>query len=374
MKGRGTRVVNLEEFKKVSPSAKTNKDHFVIFDAVGVTKSKKVDGRTLERKPTESMKNLLMAVALGNHDEDTLTTVAGRLTRLDRIMDETEKDKLTDLSGGIPIKVIVENVLNSFDEDYIEEKVLEKYGSSATQNQFNEVKKELIEKSCEPFNSPELREYILKVKQVHEQVIDNVNVDTITFSGWSDNYSEDILKTIKDFREFIEAHKDEIEALDIIYNQKYKNKHLTEKMINELYEIVCRPPHNFTVSKMWNCYYVRDNEKINKPMEYQLMDIISIIRYELGQVESLNPFNVSVKQKFKDWIFKRNSTQGYRFTDEQVLWLQMIRDHIAISLSIEPEDLDLAPFDNKGGLGRFYELFGAQYLNIMNELNVALVA
>lgn len=374
MKGRGTRVLNLEEFKKVSPSAKTNKDHFVIFDAVGVTKSKKVDGRTLDRKPTESLKNLLTAVALGNHDEDTLTTVAGRLTRLDKIMNDDERAKFVDISGGVSAKDVVENILNSFDEDYIETKTVEKYGTTITQEQYEETQHELIEASCEPFYNPDLRDYILKVKQTHEQVIDTINIDTVTFSGWSENYTDDVLKTIKEFRKYIEEHKDEIEALDIIYNQKYKNKHLTEKMINELYEIMCKPPHNFTISKMWNCYYVRDNEKINKPMEYQLMDIISIIRYELGQVDSLNPFNVSVKQKFKEWIFRRNSTQGYIFTDEQVLWLQMIRDHIAISLSIEPDDLDLAPFDNKGGLGRFYELFGSQYLNIMNELNVALVA
>ncbi|MDE6013847.1 MAG: hypothetical protein K2G50_02755, partial [Anaeroplasmataceae bacterium] len=83
MKGRGTRVIELDELRKVSPSAKTNKDHFVLFDAVGVTKSEKTAGRTLERQPSESLKNLLMKAALGNKDEDTLTTIAGRLTRLD---------------------------------------------------------------------------------------------------------------------------------------------------------------------------------------------------------------------------------------------------------------------------------------------------
>ncbi len=145
-------------------------------------------------------------------------------------------------------------------------------------------------------------------------------------------------------------------------------------MIRDLYNIICKPPYNFTIEKMWNCYYVRDNGKFDKPIEYQLMDIISIIKYELGQINTLTPFSTSVKLKFKEWMFKRNSTQGYIFTDEQVSWLQMIRDHICMSLSIEEDDLELAPFDNKGGLGKYYDLFGTQYLNIMNELNVALVA
>ena len=128
------------------------------------------------------------------------------------------------------------------------------------------------------------------------------------------------------------------------------------------------------INKLWNAYYVKEEGKINKPLEYQLMDVVSLIRYELGQIDTLTPFSVSVKLKFKEWIFKRNSTQGFIFTDEQVSWLQLIRDHIITSLSIEAEDLDFAPFDNMGGLGKFYSLFGSDYLNIMNEMNLALVA
>lgn len=375
MKGRGTRVIDLEEFKKVSPSAKNNKDHFVLFDAVGVTKSPKTSGRTLDRIPSESTKNLLMKAALGNRDEDTLTTLAGRITRLDKIMTLEEKTEFENISGGLTAKNIVENMLNAFDEDYLNEKAIEKYGvENITKEKYDEVQKELIANACDSFCNAALRNYIIKIKQVHEQIIDDVNIDSVTFSGWSQNYTNDIVKTIKDFRQFIEEHKDEIEALSIIYNQKYKNRKLTEKMIRDLYNIICKPPYNFTIEKMWNCYYVRDNGKFDKPIEYQLMDIISIIKYELGQINTLTPFSTSVKLKFKEWMFKRNSTQGYIFTDEQVSWLQMIRDHICMSLSIEEDDLELAPFDNKGGLGKYYDLFGTQYLNIMNELNVALVA
>ncbi len=154
----------------------------------------------------------------------------------------------------------------------------------------------------------------------------------------------------------------------------YKNRHLTEKMIKELYSIISQSPYNLSIQKLWNSYYVRDNEKINKPIEFKLMDIISLIRYELGQIDELCPFDVSVRQKFKDWIFMRNSKQKQNFTAEQVEWLQMIRDHICVSSSIETDDLELPPFEAKGGLGKFYSLFGNQYLSIINEMNVALVA
>ena len=73
------------------------------------------------------------------------------------------------------------------------------------------------------------------------------------------------------------------------------------------------------------------------------------------------------------WTLRRNAG-AVHFTDEQMEWLRLIKDHIAVSLSIEPEDLDLSPFDHRGGLGRFYAVFGDGYEAILWEMNVELVA
>ena len=376
MKGRGTRTIDLEELKKVSPSATTNKDHFVIFDAVGVTKSIKSENRTLDRNPSISLKELLDKVAVKNTDEDILTTLAGRLTRLDKIMTDDEKEEFYNITNGTKINEIVENLLNPFDEDYVNDKI-KLLNDKDIKNQSEDiisVKNSLMQTAIKPFSNPKLREFILKVKQNHEQIIDNVNIDTIVFSDWSENYEKNVLEYISNFRKFIEDNKTEIEALDIIYNQKHKNKLITRKMIEELYEIMSKPPNNFTKEKLWNAYYVRENGKINKPMEYKLMDIISIIKYELGQIDRLVPFDIITKQKFKEWMFKRNSTQGYRFTEEQTMWLQLIRDHIITNAYIEEEDLDYSPFDAMGGRGQFYNLFKDNYKNIINDINVALAA
>ena len=80
MKGRGTRTFGMDDLQKVTPSATGNKDHFVIVDAVGVTKSRKSETRPLERKPSVSMKELMMNVALGAKDEDTLTLLQAVLS------------------------------------------------------------------------------------------------------------------------------------------------------------------------------------------------------------------------------------------------------------------------------------------------------
>lgn len=52
----------------------------------------------------------------------------------------------------------------------------------------------------------------------------------------------------------------------------------------------------------------------------------------------------------------------------------MIRDHLATSFTIERDDLDMAPFDGRGGLGQMYALFGDGMDDMMTEVNKALSA
>ena len=105
----------------------------------------------------------------------------------------------------------------------------------------------------------------------------------------------------------------------------------------------------------------------------QLTDLVSMIRFEMGAAPELIPFAERVDSNFKAWTFRRNAGSVH-FTEEQMDWLRMVKDHIASSLSIEPNDLELNPFDRKGGLGRFYEMFGEEYEKILMEMNVELVA
>ena len=65
---------------------------------------------------------------------------------------------------------------------------------------------------------------------------------------------------------------------------------------------------------------------------------------------------------------------GVSFTPEQRQWLDAIKDHIASSLTIDSEDFDNVPFNQLGGLGRAYELFGDSLTSILDELNARLAA
>lgn len=61
-------------------------------------------------------------------------------------------------------------------------------------------------------------------------------------------------------------------------------------------------------------------------------------------------------------------------TSEQLAWLNLMRDQIATSITIERDDLDLSPFSQRGGLGKAHELFGEQLPKLLDELNAALAA
>ena len=376
MKGRGTRTLLKDELQKVTPSATENKDHFVIVDAVGVTRSKKTETRTLERKPTVSMKELMMHVALGAKDEDTLTSLANRIIRLNNQMTPLEKKEF-EKKIGIPVGKISENLLNAFDEDIIAEKagyVLTNDGiepSDEDKKKLLNVQKELISIAIEPFNKPEVRNYIENVRRSHEQIIDNVNVDSIVFAGFDKNQEVNADRIIHIFQGFIEENKDEILALRIIYNQKYKNRPMSIKKMKNLYEKL--KAKGITVDRLWDCYAIKKPNQVKCGTIAKFTDLISIIRFEMGYEDKLNPFADKVNYNFMRWTLKKDAGDIH-FTEEQREWLRMIKEHIATSLSIIPDDLDLSPFDRKGGLGKFYDVFGDGYEAILEEMNEELVA
>ncbi len=375
MKGRGTRTLSKDDLQKVSPSAAGNKDHFVIVDAVGVTRSKKSDTRALERKPTVSLKELMMNVALGARDEDTLTSLASRIIRLNAQMTPAERKEFQEKVGASAGQA-AQSLLDAFDLDVIASQAditLPEDGEPTPEQQalLGAAQREFANTAAAPFCRPEVRDYIENVRRNHEQIIDNVNLDTVLFAGYDANQEETADRIIGTFRDFIRENRDEITALRIIYDQRYQDRPMAIAQLSALYEKL--KAQNITVDRLWDCYAIKEPDKVKRGTLVRLADLVSLIRFEVGAADTLSPFAERVNANFQQWSFRRNAG-AVHFTDEQMEWLRLIKDHIAASLSVEPEDLELSPFDKKGGLGRFYEVFGEDYEKILMELNVELVA
>ena len=375
MKGRGTRTLDKDDLQKVTPSATENKDHFVIVDAVGVTKSKKTDTRPLERKPSVSMKELMLTVAMGAKDADTLTSLANRVIRLSSQMSPKEHKDFSS-TVGVTTGQLAQRLLDAFDEDVIAAKAGvdlsdDHEPTEAEQVRMDAAKAELVKAAVQPFYDPNLRDYIENVRRSHEQIIDSINIDSVVFAGYDTDKQANADRVLTTLRNFIEENKDELLALRIIFDQRYKDRPMAITQLKALYEKL--RAQNITIERLWECYAIKRPGKVKRGTTAQLTNLVSIIRFEMGYADNLAPFADRVNYNFMQWTLRRNAGNVH-FTDEQMEWLRLIKDHIAVSLSIEPEDLDLSPFDRKGGLGRFYDVFGDSYEAILLEMNVELVA
>jgi len=377
MKGRGTRTLLKDDLRKVTPSASDNKTHYVIIDAVGVCKSLKTDSRPLERKPSIPLRDLMMNIAMGSREEDILLSTANRLIRIDRAVSEKEKEIFTEISSGKSITEIVKGLLDANDPDFIKTKAREKYKvekEEITKKQIDDTQKEFLDKACKIFDNPDIRDYIENVRKKHEQIIDTINIDTVINADWDKQTQNQAQNTLETFQEFIKKNKDEITALKIFYSQPQRIKEITFKMIKELYETLNSPPYSLTIEKLWGAYYqLGDNKVKGISTKRMLTDIVSLIRYELKIDKELAPFSEIINRNFKEWVFKKNAGH-IQFTEVQMEWLRMIKDHIMTSMKITKGNFNFTPFDALGGIGKFYQVFGEEYDEIINELNEVLVA
>ena len=233
MKGRGTRVISSTDFKAVTPDA-SHKTHFVIVDAVGVCENDKTDSRPLERMRSVSFEKLVMSVALGNRNEDILTSLAGRLARLDREIDEKDKKEIEKAAEGKSLKQIVNKLLDALDPDKLLEKAKEIFNTEKpTEEQVKKSGEELVQIACAPFDNPELRNTLIEIKKRNEQIIDIVSKDTVIFAGVDAQAKEKARTIVDTFKKFIEKNKDELTALQIIYSKPYGKRHLTYEEIRQ---------------------------------------------------------------------------------------------------------------------------------------------
>lgn len=370
MKGRGTRTINFDDLKKVTPSAIATKDHFVIVDAIGVMKTIKTDSRPLERQRSVPLKDLMYMAMMGTIDEDLFVSLAGRLGRIEKQISPEEKKQFEELAKGKSINQMMKDLLATFDPDKVES-FAKQINKNPTPAQIDEAKLELAKLATTPING-ELIEYIDNVRKSLEQIIDVVNIDELEFAGWDTQAEEKAKKLIVDFKTYIEANKNEIIALSWFYSQPFQRRELNYKMVNELLQKLKADKPELAPLRIWQAYEHIDKLESAQPLN-ELIALVTLIRRVIGLDEKLTPYNKLVDKRFQDWVFKKQAGQ-LKFNEEQMNWLRMIKEHIATSFHIDKDDLDYTPFDAKGGLMKMWDLFGEDMDRIINELNLELVA
>jgi type I restriction enzyme, R subunit len=372
MKGRGTRVLEADKLKLVTPSA-IAKTHYVIVDAVGVTKSLKTASQPLITKPAVPLKDLATGVMMGVRDEDTVSSLAGRLARLDRELTDDDRARISELAGGTRLTDIVKGLLDAIDPDRIEETAKQAAkGAEPTEEQRTQARDKLVGEAANVFTGP-LITLIDNIRREKEQIIDHDNLDTVLRAEWDGDATENAQNLTEDFAAYLDEHRDKIEALTIFFSQPARRSEITYAMIKSLLDAVKTDRPRLAPIRVWHAYALLDEYKGTDPVN-ELTALVALIRRVCGLDQKIAPFTESVRRNFQTWILKRHSGAAQKFNEEQMEWLRMIRDHIATSIHIERADLDMAPFDAKGGLGKMYQLFGESMDTVLNEMNEVLAA
>jgi type I restriction enzyme, R subunit len=400
MKGRGVRVMKADDLQSVTPDAKA-KDHFVIVDAVGVCEQDKTDSRPMEKKPTVSFEKLMQAVAFGNTEDDVLTSLAGRLARMEHRISAEDDKKIRSASGGLGLKDLALRIVQSLDPDAVTPSSPAGESRSegavtpsplAGEGRGEGAARNARVHAVTPLHDPKLRELLTELKKKSEITIDHVSADEVIDAGFSPEALARAKGMVQSFEQFIKDQKDEITALQVLYSLPARHrvtqagKRLQFEHIKELADAIEKPPYLWNESQLWNAYAALEKSKVKGASAKRILtDLVSLVRFAIHQDNELIPFPERVNANFKVWLASQHQTPSplagegrgegaIKFTSEQLRWLEMIRDHIAANLSIAPDDFEYAPFSQQGGLGRVHELFGDKLSMIIEELNETLAA
>lgn len=381
MKGRGVRVITPDKLRVVTPSAKA-KDRFIIVDAVGVCEQDKCGSHTLNRKPSESLEQLLNYVGQGGLHEDALETLAGRLARLQREFTCDQLTELQSLAGGKTLADIAHDLLHAVKPEAQTEAALAMPGvqDAPTEEQLAKAAEHLAQAAVTPILKPAFRRRLLEIRQQNEQVIDRITQDEIIGSGLSDASREKARAKVQDFRVWIAEHKDELTALQVLWSGT-RPLRIGLKDLKQLRDALALPPLNVTPIQLWRAFEITEATKAaEKPVAVaterpgeMLADLVKLVRHAITPETPLEPYRADVRAAYVAWKFEKERT-GTTFTDEQHEWLDRMADTIANNLSIERDDFQEGWFSQHGSLSAAHKLFGEKLQPLMAELNERLAA
>lgn len=372
MKGRGVRVIDPNDLHHVTPDA-AHKTHFVIVDAVGVTEQDKTESKPLDRKPSVPLEKLLDSVAKGMANEDIASSLAARLARLSEEVDPESEAEIEDEADGRNLGDLAGSLLSSIDPDEMPARAREMFDltekDEPTEEQLAQAEEEAIGEALTPFHTPKLRDAILTAKGRAEQLIDEITKDTLIGAGYDPEARKKAETLVADFQRFVEEHKDEIEAIEILYSRPYRaglRYPQVKELATELRKhLPLLPDH--PEEPLWTAYHQLEPEKV-KGEASALVDLVALVRYALDPDGFLIPVKETVEARYEEWLEEKEA-EGAEFSKEQLKWLSAIKDHMATSLTIDRTSLNDIPFSQHGGLGRAYDLFEEDLDAILSEMN-----
>ena len=323
MKGRGVRTIGDEQLRNVTPNA-FSKDLFYLVDAVGVTEHEmKVTRPGGDDEPgyVMTLKELLERITHGNVCDEYLRLLAARLSRIYNKSKESERNEFIRLAKA-DMKDIAVAIY-----DALEGNTLPPYTDI---NEPNNERKGLV---APLVNNPEARRYLLILNAGFVTIL-QPGEDTLISKGFS---IEEANETTKAFEEYVNEHKDEIEALRIIYNNQ--GEPLTYAMLKDLENKLKFENNKFNPHLLWNTYALIRPDAVVKFSTQEEKDaitnIIQLVRFAYHQITTLNSLHASANQYFNLWCGQMQRS----ITEAQAALIKQIVSYIASNGSCTIKDI-----------------------------------
>lgn len=311
MKGRGCRKVDDNSLRNVTPNADT-KDCFYLIDCVGVTEHGfSIAGPTIERgQSVMSLEKLLERITLGNVGDDMLYDLAGRLSRINNHRaTEPQRQEFTLLAGR--------SMYDIANDIFLQLDTLPEYVSV---NEPNTERRHLVAPLA---NHPDARQKLLLIARGSITIL-HPGEDEVIQSEFS---HEEANRTAEAFERYVSEHRDDIEALRIIYNND--GTPLRYDALKELENRLKTDNYRFTTSSLWNTYSLIYPDQVTKPSQKDkleaLTNIIQLVRFALRQQTKITPFAQTSRQRFELWCGQRQNEK----TRQQHDVLLKVIDYIA---------------------------------------------
>ena len=339
MKGRGVRTIGDEQLRIVTPNA-ISKDLFYLVDAVGVTEHemKETHRGTDPRPAILTLKELLERITHGYVDDEFLKILAGRLSRIYNKSDDKQREKFRELAVGNDMKDIASRIY-----DALASNALPPF------NDINEPNNERRGLVASLANHPEARNYLLILNAGFVKIL-IPGEDELVSKGFS---LEEAASTTAAFEKYVNEHKDELEALRIIYNNQ--GDPITYSMLKELDTQLRLFNSKFNPALLWNTYaLLRPADVVKfttKDEKEALTNIIQLVRFAFNHIPKLESLRGDAAKYFNLWC-----GQTWRgMTDKQNELLGQIVNYIVSNGACTIDDIKE---EDKTQAGQLVQAFG----------------
>lgn len=313
MKGRGVRTIGDDVLRNVTPNA-FSKDLFYLVDAVGVTEGEHTipqpGGPTPPPMPT--LEELLERIAHGNVNDDYLNLLASRLSRIDAKARDEEKAKFSSLAG-VSMHILASRIFNALSPET---------GALPPFNDINDPNTERRALVVELTNNPAARRYLCELNAGYVKTL-IPGEDNLISKGFT---IEEAKQAVDAFEEYVNTHRDEIEAIQLIYSGKPLNRDMLEDLAKTLQNTNAQ----FEPHRLWNSYALVQPEKVKhfkseeREQRNLLTNLIQLVRYAYHQIEKLDTLYTTANQYFSLWCGQVQRD----LTDEQKQIFAHIKDYI----------------------------------------------